>query len=227
MLDATALTGTAFAWSHAGFRGGSVSGGGGSWSGTGFRRSTASGGDGSWQAHGADGGSAYHSNYHGGSYTAYHPPTTVNTYYENGCYDCGGWNTAGAAAAGPRGGRHDRRRQRERGVVERVRRGQQPVSGGLDLHHAAGRVRVHAARRRELLQVRWRRLTEPGLRRERCVLPDHPGALTASAATRRSAPRGEGESPAVKPRDRSRGAGAERRRGTLPGTPTSSGGRPG
>ena len=124
-----------FAWSHAGFRGGSVSGGGGSWSGTGFRGGTASGsdgswhadgfrggtasggggswsahgadggtasgGDGSWAAHGADGGYAYHNgSYYGGSYNAYHPPTTVNTYYENGCYDCGGWNTAGAAAAG-------------------------------------------------------------------------------------------------------------------------------
>jgi hypothetical protein len=29
----------------------------------------------------------------------YHPPTTVN-YYAPGCYNCGGWNTAGAVAAG-------------------------------------------------------------------------------------------------------------------------------
>jgi len=29
----------------------------------------------------------------------YHPPTTVN-YYGSGCYNCGGWSTAGAAAAG-------------------------------------------------------------------------------------------------------------------------------
>ena len=104
-------------WNASGFRGGTASGGGGSWSGTGYRGGTASGGDGSWsahgadggyasggggswQAHGADGGSAYGTHYYGGSYTAYHPPTTVNTYYEGGCYDCGGWNTAGAAAAG-------------------------------------------------------------------------------------------------------------------------------
>ena len=32
-------------------------------------------------------------------YPAYHPPTTVN-YYGSGCYNCGGWSTAGAAAAG-------------------------------------------------------------------------------------------------------------------------------
>ena len=29
----------------------------------------------------------------------YHPPATVN-YYGAGCYNCGGWSTAGAAAAG-------------------------------------------------------------------------------------------------------------------------------
>jgi hypothetical protein len=38
--------------------------------------------------------------YYGGSYGAYHPPTTVNHYYGSGCYNCGGWATAGAAAAG-------------------------------------------------------------------------------------------------------------------------------
>jgi len=37
--------------------------------------------------------------YYGGSYPAYHPPTTVN-YYGSGCSNCGGWSTAGAAAAG-------------------------------------------------------------------------------------------------------------------------------
>jgi len=30
---------------------------------------------------------------------AYHPPTTVN-YYGAGCYNCGGYSTAGAVAAG-------------------------------------------------------------------------------------------------------------------------------
>jgi len=37
--------------------------------------------------------------YYGGTYATYHPPTTVN-YYGSGCYNCGGWSTAGAAAAG-------------------------------------------------------------------------------------------------------------------------------
>ena len=37
--------------------------------------------------------------YYGGSYSTYHPPTTVN-YYGSSCYNCGGWSTAGAAAAG-------------------------------------------------------------------------------------------------------------------------------
>jgi hypothetical protein len=37
--------------------------------------------------------------YYGHTYPAYHPPTTVN-YYGSGCYNCGGWSTAGAAAAG-------------------------------------------------------------------------------------------------------------------------------
>ena len=38
--------------------------------------------------------------YYGGTYYGgYHPPTTVN-YYGSGCCNCGGWSTAGAAAAG-------------------------------------------------------------------------------------------------------------------------------
>ncbi len=37
--------------------------------------------------------------YYGGTYPAYHPPATVN-YYGAGCANCGGWSTAGAAAAG-------------------------------------------------------------------------------------------------------------------------------
>jgi hypothetical protein len=44
---------------------------------------------------------AYHAPYYGTAavYPAYHPPTTVNVY-GSGCYNCGGWSTAGAAAAG-------------------------------------------------------------------------------------------------------------------------------
>jgi len=52
----------------------------------------------------AYGGSAYyppgqHPPYYGGSYPAYHPPTTVNVYGSS-CGNCGGWSAAGAAAAG-------------------------------------------------------------------------------------------------------------------------------
>ena len=86
----------------------------GSWSGTGYRGGTASGG-GSWSATGAYGTTAYHTTayhttayhtsatgttaYYGGTYATYHPPTTVH-YYGSSCYNCGGWSTAGAAAAG-------------------------------------------------------------------------------------------------------------------------------
>jgi hypothetical protein len=47
----------------------------------------------------ANGTTAYggYDHYYGGSYTTYHPPTVVNHYCGSGCYDCGGWNTAGAA----------------------------------------------------------------------------------------------------------------------------------
>jgi len=41
----------------------------------------------------------YHNSYNGATYTSYHPPTTVNVYGSS-CYNCGGWNAAGAAAAG-------------------------------------------------------------------------------------------------------------------------------
>jgi hypothetical protein len=41
-------------------------------------------------------GSAYHPPV---PYAGYHPPTTVD-YYGSRCYNCGGWSTAGAAAAG-------------------------------------------------------------------------------------------------------------------------------
>ena len=89
-------------WNASGFRGGSASGGGGSWNAKGADGGTASGGDGSWHATSANGTTAYGSadHYYGGTYSTYHPPTTVNTYYENGCSDCGGWNAAGAAAVG-------------------------------------------------------------------------------------------------------------------------------
>lgn len=92
-------------WSAKGASGGTASGGDGSWSATGARGGTASGGGGSWQATGAYGTSAYgHAyyggTYYGGTYSTYHPPTVVNSYYGSGCYDCGGWNTAGAAAVG-------------------------------------------------------------------------------------------------------------------------------
>ncbi|MCZ8223696.1 MAG: RNA-binding protein [Microcystis sp. LE19-84.1B] len=104
-------------WSASGYRGGSASGGDGSWSGTGFRGTTASGDDGSWDVNGYRGGSAsggdgswsgttpygtsvygYHGTYYGGTYATYHPPTVVNSYYGAGCYNCGGWAAAGAAA---------------------------------------------------------------------------------------------------------------------------------
>jgi hypothetical protein len=106
-------------WSAQGWRGGSASGGGGSWSGTGWRGGTASGGGGSWHGTGAYGGTASggggywhatgaygttayggYNRYYGGTYATYHPPTVVNTYYGNGCYGCGGWGAAGAAAVG-------------------------------------------------------------------------------------------------------------------------------
>jgi hypothetical protein len=87
----------AAAWFHAG----TASGGGGSWSATGYRGGTASGGGGSWSATGANGNHYYGSPgyYHGGYYGAYNSPTVVNAYGAN-CYNCGGWNTGGAVAAG-------------------------------------------------------------------------------------------------------------------------------
>jgi len=47
------------------------------------------------------GGATYHTSpYYGGGYHPYYPPATVNYYGGSGCYNCGGWSTAGAAAAG-------------------------------------------------------------------------------------------------------------------------------
>ena len=61
---------------------------------------------GGWSKTGAYGGTAYGNAHYGGAYYhppgayyPYHPHTTVN-YYGAGCYNCGGWSTAGAAAAG-------------------------------------------------------------------------------------------------------------------------------
>ena len=65
----------------------------------GYRGGTASGGEGSWHGTTAYGTTAYGADghYYGGTYSTYHPPTTVNTYSEGGCYGCGGWAAAGAA----------------------------------------------------------------------------------------------------------------------------------
>jgi hypothetical protein len=111
-------------WSGSGFRGGTASGGDGSWHANSAYGGSASGGGGSWHATGAEGGTAsggegywhgttasgttayggydaYHgATYYGGTYSTYHPPTVVDNYYGTGCYDCGGWNAAGAAAVG-------------------------------------------------------------------------------------------------------------------------------
>jgi hypothetical protein len=60
---------------------------------------------GGWSKTGAYGGTAYGDAHYGGAYygganyAGYHPPTAVK-YYGSGCYNCGGWATAGAAAAG-------------------------------------------------------------------------------------------------------------------------------
>ena len=59
------------------------------------------------------------------AYYPYHPPTTVN-YYGSSCGNCGGWSTAGAAAAGAMVGdgrrRGHRLGQHGRHHVERVQR---------------------------------------------------------------------------------------------------------
>jgi len=91
----------AAAWYHAGAAG-TAHGGGGSWSGHGAYGGSASGGGGTWHGTTAYGTSVYGGpdRYYGGTYATYHPPTVVNHYYGAGCSDCGGWSTAGAAAAG-------------------------------------------------------------------------------------------------------------------------------
>jgi hypothetical protein len=96
--------GGAGSWHANGFRGGSAAGTPGSWSATGYRGGTASGGAGSWHATGAYGNTASggYAHYQGGYYAAYHPPVVVN-HYAPACYNCGGWNTGGAWAAGVAG----------------------------------------------------------------------------------------------------------------------------
>lgn len=63
---------------------------------------------GGWSKTGMDGGTAYGDAHYGGAYyrppgdyayPGYHPPATVG-YYGAGCYNCGGWGTAAAAATG-------------------------------------------------------------------------------------------------------------------------------
>jgi hypothetical protein len=62
---------------------------------------------GGWSKTGAGGGTAYGDAHTGSAYyhpptaaySGYHPPAVVNSYGA-GCYNCGGWATAGAAAAG-------------------------------------------------------------------------------------------------------------------------------
>jgi hypothetical protein len=104
-------------------RGGSVAAGNGSWASQSASGRTNSGsygttGYGTHYATGSYGGAVATNNGHtvaesngqyayGNHYSgtttyagAYHPPTVVNQYYGTGCYNCGGWNGAGAAAAG-------------------------------------------------------------------------------------------------------------------------------
>lgn len=111
-------SGNGSSWSgHTAF-GGSASGGGSSWHANGAEGGTASGGGGSWHANSAYGGSASggggswsatnrygstasggYNHYYGSYYGGYHPPAVVNSY-STGCYNCGGWSTGGALAAG-------------------------------------------------------------------------------------------------------------------------------
>jgi hypothetical protein len=107
----------AWAWGHANrWGGGTAHGWGGTVHRNAFGGGTAhvyGGGATHFNAYGgathyAGGGAAHYGTtayggddrYYGGSYGAYHPPTTVKHYYGSGCYNCGGWATAGAAAAG-------------------------------------------------------------------------------------------------------------------------------
>jgi hypothetical protein len=88
-------------WNATGYRGGTASGNDGTWNATGYRGGTATGGHGAWTATGTAGHTYYGGpDYnHGGYYGVYNSPTVVNAYGAN-CYNCGGWNTGGAVAAG-------------------------------------------------------------------------------------------------------------------------------
>ena len=95
-------------------------------------------------------------------YPGYHPPTTVN-YYGAGCYNCGGWSTAGAAAAGAAVGvvarRHSLGQYRGHGqrLQRRCRCRQRychDVCDGGDLRDAAGRLRHAQCARHDVLPVR-------------------------------------------------------------------------
>ncbi len=122
----TLCSGPAWSWGHANSFGGSTSHSYGStshdsaWGGStshaygeGTSHTNVYGGSathyegGGWSKTGAYGGTAYGDAHYGGAYhpptvavyPGYHPPVTVNNY-GSGCYNCGGWSTAGAAAAG-------------------------------------------------------------------------------------------------------------------------------
>src|SRR5947208_3425053 len=101
LLIAALLPASAGAWSHAGRYGGSASGGGGSYNAHNAYGTTAYGGTSTYTASNHYATTTYNNSgtYYGGSYSTYHPPTTVN-YYGSSCSNCGGWSTAGAAAAG-------------------------------------------------------------------------------------------------------------------------------
>ncbi len=155
---------------------------------------------GGWSKTGAYGGTAYGDAHYGGAYyhppaavyPAYHPPATVN-YYGSGCYNCGGWSTAGAAAAGAAVGHGHRRghclvkyrsgnfqrlqrrccrRQRQHlcrilcGGCRRQRRG---IYHGRDLCHAARRLRHTQRPGHDILPVR-QHLVQAVLWRQRRLL---------------------------------------------------------
>ncbi len=145
------------------------------------------------------GDGAYHSTpYYGTAYYphdydyGYHPPATVN-YYGDDCYNCGGWDAAGAAVAGAVVGatvataaesansttETDQR-------IQRGRRGGQRAGGGGDLHdgcdvpEAAGGLHRAEGAGCGLLPL-WKYVVPAHLRRERRVLQGRADSLTRSA----------------------------------------------
>ena len=141
---------------------------------------TASGGDGSWHATSClrhDGLRRVQ------SLLRWHLPDLPSADHRepllrSGCYNCGGWNAAGAAAVGIAAGAAV-------GAAsgERLRR-RRPVCHGSDLSAPPGRMHVSARSRR--LQLWWS-LAQPGLRGERGLLSGgarpltRPGAIGAAA----------------------------------------------